>query len=255
MNALNAPTILAVIAAAAGLVLAGPAGGAGAASGAAATVSPSTNLADGQMVALHAGGLPAERTIQVEECAGTAQRPPPDNTSCDGLTLDTQAMTDREGNYDNAPGDARGNTGFRVYTRPSPLLKAPTTIACDAGHPCVLYIGVDQNDFSQPHVFADIQFSMTVKVTTPPAAPPKAAPAANPAPVATPVVAAAVDAQAAGGGAAPVSPAPVRTSRGTGALPFTGSPQPVVGAGGLLALVVGSTVRRRAHRPTRGSRG
>jgi hypothetical protein len=134
------------------------------------SVSPASGLTDGQIVALHATGLPAEHTIQVEECAGTLSTPPPDNTACDGLTLDTQAGTDASGNYVNAPG-ANGSSGYLVYSRPSPLLNSPTTIICDATHPCVLYVGVDQNDFSKPHAFAEIRFGpgVVAPATTPPA--------------------------------------------------------------------------------------
>lgn len=211
-----------------------------------ASVTPASGLTDGQIVAVHAGGLPPEHTIQVEQCAGTVARPPTDNTACDGLTLDTQAGTDAHGNYVNAPGDSNGDTGVVVYTRPSPLLKSPTTIVCDGAHPCVLYVGVDQNDFSQPHVFTDITF--TPGVVAPGAgtvlAPGAGAPAVTVSQLATPSTTGA-PAPAALPASAGV---PVRgTGGGPTALAFTGAPPfvPGLAALGLAAVAIASLARRR----------
>jgi Neocarzinostatin family len=128
-----------------------------------ATVTPASGVADGQVVTVSASGLPANRTIQVEECAGTIDSPPPDNTACDGVTLDSSTDSDDHGDY--------ANSGYVVYTRPSSLLSSPATITCDASHPCVLYVGVDQNNFSSPHAFAALTFAanVTTSTTAPPA--------------------------------------------------------------------------------------
>ena len=210
---------------------------AGAAAGpAVATVTPSARLTDGQFVAVHASGLPPERTIQVEECAGTTAAPPTDNGSCDGLTLDTQAGTDAHGTYGNSPDDANGDTGYRVYTRPSRLLNSPTTIACDARHPCVLYIGVDQNDFSKEHVFVDIAFD--AGVLAPAAATAPATTTTTTAPAAVTLIDLASAPARPAGGSSPAS------------LAFTG-PSPYAGAlagVGLFTAVAGSLARRRALR-------
>jgi hypothetical protein len=123
-----------------------------------ASVTPATGVADGQTVTVSASGLPPNHAIQVEECAGTVDNPPTDNTSCDGVTLDSSTDTDAGGAYTN--------TGYTVYTRPSSLLPSPATITCDAGHPCVLYVGVDQNNFSSAHAFAALTFSDSVTTTT-----------------------------------------------------------------------------------------
>jgi hypothetical protein len=123
-----------------------------------ASVTPATGVADGQTVTVSASGLPPNHAIQVEECAGTVDNPPADNTSCDGVTLDTSTDTDAGGAY--------ANSGYTVYTRPSSLLSSPATITCDAGHPCVLYVGVDQNNFSSAHAFAALTFSDSVTTTT-----------------------------------------------------------------------------------------
>ena len=220
--------------------LGGPAVVAGAAPAPTVAVSPDSGLTDGQVVTVRAAGLPADRTIQVEQCQGTAAAPPPDNTGCDGLTLDTQATTDDQGNYVNAARGSDGTTGYRVYARPSPRLRSPTTITCDATRDCVLYVGVDQNDFSAPHVFADIRFAPGVVVAAPvperPAAPVPERPA-GPSTAATAATAAAGARPRAG------SPPPA-------ALPFTGPPPvaPLAVAGALL-VASASLARRRALRP------
>jgi Neocarzinostatin family len=202
------------------------------------SATPASGLTDGQIVAVRAAGLPPEHTIQVEQCAGTAAVPPPDNTACDALTLDTQAGTDAQGNYVNGPGDGNGDTGFRVYTRPSPLLASPTTITCDGTHPCVLYVGVDQNDFSKPHVFADIRFGPTV--VAPGQAPVVVTPQAAPAATTTPIAATAVTTTS-------PTAAPASATAGAPALAFTGGPPLVPGlaALGLAAVAISSLARRR----------
>jgi len=212
-------------------------------------VAPDSGLTDGQIVAIHVGGLPPEQTIQVEECAGTAAAPPPDNTACDGLTLDTQAGTDAHGDYVNAPGDGNGDTGFRVYTRPSRLLDAPTTITCDAGHPCVIYVGVDQNDFSKPHTFADVRFAPGVvapAVSHPTADVTAVAPPVGPTPTGAAPGAAGNAAAVALSGPGPAADPTPRTT-GAPALAFTGASPLVPDLTGLGLAVVGiaSLARRR----------
>jgi hypothetical protein len=123
-----------------------------------AAAAPATGVTDGQVITVSASGLPANRTIQVEECAGTVADPPTDNGSCDGVTLDSSTETDDQGAY--------ANTGYTVYMRPSSLLSSPATITCDSSHPCVLYVGVDQNNFSAAHAFAALTFSSAATTTT-----------------------------------------------------------------------------------------
>jgi hypothetical protein len=210
-----------------------------------ASVAPATGLTDGQIVAVQAGGLPPEHTIQIEQCAGTAAAPPPDNTACDALTLDTQAGTDAGGRYVNAPGDPSGDTGFRVYTRPSRLLNAPTTITCDAAHSCVLYVGVDQNDFSKPHAFGDIRFAGGV------VAPAVSAPAAGaPAAGAPAVVVTHLAPPTATGTTAAIAAGAAPTAGGGHSLAFTGvSPLfPGLAGLGLAAVAIASVARRRLLR-------
>ena len=139
---------------------------------ASATATPSTGLHDGQILSVSGSGLPANTTIQIMECQGTASTPPPDNTACDGNTLDTQATSDGSGAFVNAAGDANGDLGYKVYALGTPGSTFPTsTVHCDVTHACVLYVGVDQNNFSAAHTFVDIAFAppppTVVKPTSP----------------------------------------------------------------------------------------
>lgn len=135
------------------------------ATGPTAGANPTTNLHDRQVISVQGSGFPANTEIQIEECSGTATSLPADNTSCEGVTLDSQAFTDVTGSFTNAPGDAAGDTGYTVYTIPNPAFQA-TTIQCDSANPCVLYVGVDQNNFSAPHVFVPITFAAATSTTT-----------------------------------------------------------------------------------------
>jgi hypothetical protein len=148
---------------------------------AAATATPSTNLHDGQILSVSGSGLPANTTVQIMECQGTAATPPSDNTSCDGNTLDTQATSDGSGSFVNAAGDANGDSGFKVYALGTPgSTFNNSTIHCDVAHACVLYVGVDQNNFSAAHTFVDIAFAAPPGTPVAPSSPsPQAMAVAN----------------------------------------------------------------------------
>jgi Neocarzinostatin family len=148
---------------------------------ASATATPGTGLHDGQILSVSGAGLPANTTVQIMECQGTAATPPPDNGSCDGNTLDTQATTDGGGAFVNAAGDANGDSGYKVYALGTPGLTFPnSTIRCDVSHACVLYVGVDQNNFSAAHTFVDIAFAAPPATVVAPISPsPQALTVAN----------------------------------------------------------------------------
>jgi len=139
---------------------------------ASATATPNTGLHDAQILSVSGAGMPANATIQIEECAGTAAAPPTDNGSCDANSLDTQASADGNGVFVNAPGDAAGDTGYKVYALGTPGSTFPTsTIRCDFTHACVLYVGVDQNNFSAAHTFVDIAFAPPAPTVVAPVSP------------------------------------------------------------------------------------
>jgi hypothetical protein len=124
------------------------------------TATPSTGLHDAQILSVSGSGLPINATVQIMECQGTSATPPSDNTSCDGSSLDTQASTDGSGAFINAAGDANGDSGYKVYALGTPGSTFPSSaVHCDPTHSCVLYVGVDQNNFSAAHTFVDIAFA------------------------------------------------------------------------------------------------
>lgn len=129
------------------------------AEGPTASVTPTAGLADGQRVAIRGSGFEPFTRIQVLECAGTAKRPPKDNHECQGLTLDSSAMTDGGGSFVNSPDDPTRRThGYRVVTLPKPAM-TPLGPHCGPTDPCGLYVGVQETDFARPHVFVALSFT------------------------------------------------------------------------------------------------
>lgn len=129
------------------------------AGGPSATIAPSTGLNNLQIVTVKGSGFPPDSRIQILECAGTALRPPKDNNACQGLTLNTEAVTDLRGQFVNEPHDPSGKTGgVRIFTLPRKSF-SPYPPKCDATDPCGLYVGVQETDFSQPHTFVPFFFA------------------------------------------------------------------------------------------------
>lgn len=123
-----------------------------------AAITPGSRVADGQIVTIRGAGFPAHTNIEVLECAGAAAHLPRDATHCEGFTADTTGYSDAQGNFLDAPGDVAGGTsGYHVYALPTPLAKA-VSIRCGPNDPCVLYVGVDFQDFKLAHVFIPISF-------------------------------------------------------------------------------------------------
>jgi hypothetical protein len=74
---------------------------------------------------------------------------PKDDSDCDGNTIEADSLiVQHDGSF--------SEKGFVMYLLPSPTLaeSAATRPACDASQQCVLYVGADQNDFTQPKVFS-----------------------------------------------------------------------------------------------------
>jgi hypothetical protein len=118
--------------------------------------------ADGQSISLSVGPnsrfSPYSR-IEVLECAAPKGALPVDDSTCDGNTAQ----------YGSVIVAADGSFGLPAYT----LYQLPNTVlgeqrnhapVCNAAQECVLYIGQDQNDFSQPKMFSPV---FTVGSTAP----------------------------------------------------------------------------------------
>ena len=142
------------------LVLLAPSGVLPAGADPTASITPGRGLVDRQVVTVKAAGLPPNTNIEVLECGGTVDAPPNDALSCDGYSEDATGYSDIRGNFIDTPGDRSGTYGYRVLILPS-ALEHGAIVSCDARHPCVLYVGVNINDFKQPHTFVPLDYAST----------------------------------------------------------------------------------------------
>jgi hypothetical protein len=104
--------------------------------------------------------------INVLECSAPNGVPPTSPSSCDGNTINGPTLT---ANGDGSI-DFQSNTGslYTVYALPDHLSlgETPSGVACGdtAATECILYVGVQQSDFTQPHVWSQ-PFFITANAT------------------------------------------------------------------------------------------
>ena len=207
------------------LVSAGSASGAGAASVPSVSIRPAATggkFTDQQVVEVSVGPnstfVPHSRVV-ILECAdpgGNAAHLPTSLTDCDENTIQPDTtVVQADGSF--------AEPKYALYALPNSLLGEQTNWqpVCNLANPCVLFVGENQNDFTQPKVFSS-SFLMTPSSAAPVA--PASAPAAT----------------------APVSPA---VSLSASELAFTGLSQwLLVLAGAGLSLVLLATVAARRVR-------
>jgi hypothetical protein len=117
------------------------------------TATPNSGLHNHDLVHIHATGLPALTGINVLECKSGATS----SADCEGQTINTDGQTNGAGVLD---------VDYNVWTLPDPALSG-TSITCDDTHPCVLYVGTDQQDFSgAPKTLIPISFAPAASTTT-----------------------------------------------------------------------------------------
>jgi hypothetical protein len=111
--------------------------------------------------------------INVLECAdpgGTAGNLPTSDATCDGNTIDgDNIIVAADGSFEEvAGGDGGTLSGYTVYALPSSVLdeQPDGQPVCNATNACVLYIGQNQNDFTQPYVWSQ-PFYVASSVGTP----------------------------------------------------------------------------------------
>jgi hypothetical protein len=154
MDALGRSVRLAV----AGLVIAGGCLFAATAAGAASpqvAISPAGPYHDGETVTVSVAASPLftpETKVNILECAdpgGTVANLPTDNVPCDGQTIQAGTL------YVGASG-AVTERAYTLYQLPSAALgeQQGWNPVCDTTHPCVLFIGVAQDNFSLAHTFS-----------------------------------------------------------------------------------------------------
>ncbi len=159
-------TAVAAVAATASIAL--PLAGIANASGPTPTLSPdpSTGYTDGQTINI---SVPANTYftpgagIAILECTdpgGTIANLPSDSSNCDGETQNADTLTvNSDGSFSDT---------YSISALPNQFENPNQAIKCNATSPCVLYIGQNQGDFTQPKVFSAPFFvSSQVGASTP----------------------------------------------------------------------------------------
>ena len=174
--------------------------------------------------ALQTAGYPSGTAppIKVLECAdpdGSAANLPKKSTDCDPTTILSSTTVQDNGSVYASK--------YTIYALPDTIELGPSNgTVCDAGHPCVLGIFADQNDFTKPHLFsAPFEVSATDAAATGSSSSPGTSPTNS-------------GASTSNGASAAVSVAPATLAN-------TGGPTwwPWMLGVGLVLLVVGSTLR------------
>jgi len=220
------------------------------------TVSPAGPYRNGQTITVSIGAnnlFTPNQHINIIECSdfgGTAAGLPKSIAQCDGNTI-------QGGTVVIGADGAFTEKGFVVYSLPNQNLAelVDGVPVCNTTHPCVLYVGQNQEDFTQPKVF-----SAPFTVTPTPGSTPTAA-GSNPTQVpatpgtgtaaTVPTTTPAPTASSAGapGSSGTADPAQAAAATSGGQLAFTGF-RPVVAwlfwLGSLMVLL-GSLVRRLAR--------
>jgi len=88
--------------------------------------------------------------LQCEDADGKADDLPTDGSTCDGLTSNSGAS------LNVGTGGVVDKRGYEIYRLPSAALSEPPNASpvCSATSACVLYVGQNYNDFTQPHVWS-----------------------------------------------------------------------------------------------------
>jgi hypothetical protein len=119
------------------------------------TVTPSTDLHDGESVSVSIGPnsvfTPNSR-VNILECAdpgGSVANLPKDDSTCDGNTIQGNTIL-------VAANGSASDPNYTIYLLPSPALgeQSNDQPVCNQTNPCVLYVGQNQNDFTAPKVFS-----------------------------------------------------------------------------------------------------
>lgn len=98
--------------------------------------------------------LPSSTELDVVECAAPNGVDPTDTSACDGNTINPDSLqTNGDGsvNYDNYTGQY-----YEMYALPNAALGEGSSGSpkCNLSNECVLYIGTNNLDFTQPHLWS-----------------------------------------------------------------------------------------------------
>lgn len=119
------------------------------------SASPGASYRSGEAVDVSVGAntlfKPGLR-VNILECAdpgGTAANLPTSVEDCDGNTIQANTVLIH-------PDGSIDETQYTIYSLPNQVLGEEPDYqpACDSSHECVLYVGENQEDFSQPKLFS-----------------------------------------------------------------------------------------------------
>jgi len=121
------------------------------------TVNPGTPFSSGQTISIQVPSntaLNANATVAVVECAAPGGVPPMQPSACDTSTIQGDTIipaADGSFTYNN----------FQIFALPDVVSlgeNASHTPVCDLTHECVLFIGNNFDDFTQPHFWSQGYF-------------------------------------------------------------------------------------------------
>jgi hypothetical protein len=205
--------------------------GSGSAATPAVTITPTSGAAtsgsfqDGEVVTVtvkdNSTFTPGAK-VNILECAdpqGIAANLPRSISSCDGDTIQGDTVLVK-------PGGGISESHYTIYQLPSTTLgeRPDGQPVCNAGNQCVLYVGQNQNDFTQPKLFSSPFIVATASGTA--GSPPGTGTSSNDATSATPTT----------------TSVPATTTDPRGSLAFTGAGEALpwlLAAGGVLLLLGG----------------
>ena len=198
------------------------------------TVTANTPFSSGQQVDVVVPAntvLNPNLNINIVECEAPGGVVPTDPSECDGSTI--QGASIRPNSDGSVDLHAESHSYYTLYALPDLVSLGETSgNTCNLTNECVLYIGENQNDFTQPKLFSS-PFTVTPKSSTSPTS--SASPTSSGAATAT------------GTSASSSTTAPGDADADTpGSLAFTGSGSALpwlLGVGGSL-LVLGGIGRR-----------
>jgi Putative Ig domain/Bacterial Ig-like domain (group 1) len=117
------------------------------------TVTPGTPFSSGQTISIQVPAntaLNPNSSVVVVECAAPGDVLPTQTNACDPLSVQGDTIIP-------ASNGSFTYNNYQIYALPDAISLGETpssAVHCDLSHPCVLYIGNNYNDFTQPHFWS-----------------------------------------------------------------------------------------------------
>ncbi len=122
------------------------------------TFTANTPFSSGQILTVNIPAntvLPGDTNVLIEECAAPNGVIPTQSTACDSNTVDSDTITPNS----NGPGDGSFTySTYTAYALPDTHIGDPVSSNIHCGNTaateCILYVGDNVNDFTQPHFWS-----------------------------------------------------------------------------------------------------